>query len=686
MRDARFELSTDGSRYRNQLIDQGRVAANEPWFSSAVETITAWCVETVRHMGPDVIVSEESVIAPDEALRKWGSGIAGATNARLTSLTAWSPRVTAVESDPQADWTWGVALAQAAIEFAPHAETVLLTWRTVGHSAAAVVAYLERLARALKEDRGDDVLSLMAVIAERVHDLRCSRAYGDNENRFAAALASWWDTARLDSAWDLRSLQYAAVWFDEAQLLDAVRRADPARFLALIEEMHNPLVARELLQVPEIVEDFEEIVRLLASAPSTQVARSGGGDADDSQSNHDPGRSHRLTAPLLLGTALEHSIRLASLQSQAGPDSVDGVGAGEPLEQELFDRFQQLTRVALDRVDGSTLVAAWMMHLAREVSHTPAAAQLLPARVALHAGARTLIARPSAVAAYQREAQRSLGGRPSLDHVIVLVALACEYTSGGEASDQATKGQQSEIIGIARAALVGLLDRQDGELSTMRDKNPPSWCHAYAAVLFVQTHDPVRAWHDGWLRLAEQRRPMFHRWFTECGCIDDPSLFLLYTGAAACWSIASRGPENRGTAFRFWDKLYDAAQSVALRVSASSERWPRVDTWRGVVVHLLTCLAGLLRETHANTQDWQRASRALWRLGGDDELLIEGIARLIDADLTKAGLMRAIDQAGVPLRDLLRRYRDTVGERRHLPEYICLPDALSLCEGLVADD
>lgn len=672
MRDVRFDLDYGGSRVRHQNIEVGCRVMSEPWVAVAVDIVRAWCLTVIHREDVRQAADEERALVPDQALHDFLRECHDVPPDRAAALGLWTPYTTMDGGDPEIDWVWGAALAEAGTALAPAFDATAYTWRTARHRDVTAVAYLTGLAAALRRDQRLGVLSILQEVVERIRTLQGCFAPRNDREPFAAALKSWQESARLPDVWNLRSLEQYPVSCHDVWLLDAARRFDRTLFLELLEETYNPVVIMQALTVPEVMEDSTEILELLAVAPAVQGRPEPGVLV--------PRWNHRLTAPLLLQTALDHCRRLGRLLLQDyraeshQPEVIDGPRA------DLSTEVDRVMRVLLGREDGVALACEWLLHLARSVAHTPWSTPLVPDDVALRAVARSVKERGVDEATLRRETSRLNDEIGGIDLLLALLAMEYELTNvppGSEEPDAmpvpATGSER--LMGL----FTSLLDQGDRDLSLYRDTNPPSLGHAYAALLFAGASDPIRSWDSVWLGLAEQRRKMFYRRYEPGNVFDDPSLFVLYTGIAALqWIWPDEGRNDRTVALHLWERLADSALSVTLRLGPFHRRWPRVAEWRRVVIMLAAVLPHASHAVEDGSHE-ARLTTFLHRLGGDDELIVQCVAFLYRNGASLVGLSDALAHAGIDLDASAARYANLLGDKRRPVNVGGYPSVLDDC-------
>jgi len=553
MRDSRFDSPHSMTRRRHHLIEQGRRVEAEAWFADAVSALAAWCTEQVRRIQSNSGVAEQAVILPSENTTSALSSVENMPTDRARSLAGWVPYDSYITDDPESDWIWGAALANSAAVLVSNFDGIAYTWRTAGHRDAAREAYLTGLAAVLDGTGQVAMFDLMRQIVERIRTLQGCYAFSNRRELFGRVLADWWDDAHLSNVWSIRNLEELAVDCDEAWLLDAVRRHDRMLYLDLLDDTRNPVVVKQILSMPDVMEDIDEVLNLLAVAP---LVRSGiMPDKPIGEWNR------RIVAASLLETVNAHARTLVGLLLQDHPVTPASPDDIARLAQDLLDRFNRTASVALGREDGRGLTSEWMLYLAREIAHASWAVTLVPERIALHAVAQRLVAQGMTEETLQRMIIPLREGVPGVDVLLALSIVSYERDQGVIANLPETERAPAVAPGntLLLNMFTELLNHGDPDLSYHRNASPPSWSHAFMGLLFVRTIDPRRAWQAAWIRLAEQRRKMYHIRYGQDSPVDEPSLFVLYAGIAAVqWLQAAQEEASGAAALQVWDCMYDA--------------------------------------------------------------------------------------------------------------------------------
>ncbi len=622
--------------------------------------------------------ADEAVILPDESMSKALSTIESMPDNRVRSIVEWTPHDTYVTDAPEIDWVWGVALAKAAEILVADFDDMAYTWRTAEHRDAAREAYLATIASALNGGGQASMLAVMREIVERIHTLEGCYTLPNRRGLFQRALADWWHDASMPDIWNMRQLEEVASNCHEVWLLDAVRRHDRSLYVELLEDTHDPVVAKHILLTPDVVEDGDEILNLLAVAP---LVRSGITPIDPLGE-----WNHRIAAPSLLEVTIEHARRLAGLvlhnQLTTSPAPEDIARFTHDLEG-FFDRT---AAVVMGRNDGIALAAEWMLHITREVSHTSWDGTLVPERIALHTVGRHLVTQGMDEEALQRNLIELRHATLGVDALLALIVLSYERDQSVIAN---LPEMDREPVVATRNTLLSnifadLLHRGDRDLSYHRNASPPSWSHAYTGLLFARTVDPRQDWQATWLRLAEQRRRIYYLRYGQDGPMDEPSLYVLYAGIAGVqWLLTVQDEGSVETAAHLWDCMYEASLAVTLRLGTYHKRWPSADEWRRATLMLVVLLPHVTR--HASDRLWNidRVDTLLRDLGGDDELVVQSLSLLRRNGMSNTEIRGAARQAGIDLGAIVARYAEISGDQRFVSMRHRHPNPLDDCRILL---
>lgn len=415
------------------------------------------------------------------------------------------------------------------------------------------------------------MLAKMSHIAARTRSLDACFVLPRVRDSYPDIIDTWRNHARVDDIWDLRRLEELGGSCNEVWLLDAVRRYNRSLYLDLLEQTCHPLAIQQAFGAPSISEDISELQELLAAAPLTCTTSS---DAPFSGE-----WLRHLTAPLLLEAALRQAERLAHLMQNPafGPTSQEEL---EVFQQDLTDRFRGLVNTLLNRSDGQYLAGHWALHLADRLAHLPWPAPFTPVSIALQVLTEALATAGIAATAFEAAIPVMDAFGSSLGVLMVLIALRRPPNVGDAYSGEKTP---------AYTSLRTILDTYPGDLSSARDTNPPSWVHAYTAMLFVEAPAPCERWNTAWANLASQRHEMLFNTGLSRLHADEPSLFLLYVGIAALRCLLTDETSEPDEIMSLWQRLFDVALAIALCLGTWS-KLPSADRWRRALIVLWTLL------------------------------------------------------------------------------------------------
>jgi len=456
------------------------------------------------------------------------------------------------------------------------------------------------------------------------------------------------------------------------------------------------LAVRYALHGADIVEDIDEILALLAVAPMACEHGSPGAAAYE--------WNRRLTAPQVLDVGLAHADRLVRLILPDGEGGAPHPDAAASLDTDLHNRLRRVMETTLARDDGIFLAAHSMVHLIQRRGASPRNTRPSADGPALRTTAAALAAHGASVLPFRAifpdlfdhsaadvEAGRKTGTgiinskHPRVDGVDVLLALlliaeAKVSIAWGRPRPGVAEAGDNDLRGM----LNGLLRRRDPGLNPSRDVAVPSWRHAHAASLFLETADPDQAWQRSWDALSEQRRRMCHRAYTHDHSADHPSLFLMHTGIAMLKTLCSEEPEGGDIAMRLWGLLYEASLSIVLRLPWLAP-WPRDERWHGTILLLFAWLPHMALRTDADLADPDLLGPLLGRLGGDDELVVEGVANLHLNGVLSTAVVDAVARTGARLDDLVARRASQADTCPPVTAAGGPRDALDVCRMIVED-
>jgi len=432
--------------------------------------------------------------------------------------------------------------------------------------------------------------------------------------------------------------------------------------------------------MPDVMEDIDEVLNLLAVAP---LVRSGiMPDKPIGEWNR------RIVAASLLETVNAHARTLVGLLLQDHPVTPASPDDIARLAQDLLDRFNRTASVALGREDGRGLTSEWMLYLAREIAHASWAVTLVPERIALHAVAQRLVAQGMTEETLQRMIIPLRVGVPGVDVLLALSIVSYERDQGVIANLPETERAPAVAPGntLLLNMFTELLNHGDPDLSYHRNASPPSWSHAFMGLLFVRTIDPRRAWQAAWIRLAEQRRKMYHIRYGQDSPVDEPSLFVLYAGIAAVqWLQAAQEEASGAAALQVWDCMYDAGLSVTLRLGTYHKRWSSADEWRRAVLMLTAILPHVMRHGAENARSNERLDTLLRRLGGDDELLVQSVSLLYRNGIPITEMRAAVSRAVIDLGQAVVRYASIIEDQRFVSALYRQSNPIEDCRAVLGD-
>jgi hypothetical protein len=625
MRDSRFRSSTP--TLWPALIAQGRLVEGKSWFPPLLSQMSSVVSQAGCQGDRDVLVIDSSILSGQwTLLHSEEIGVpADILNALERSLE--SPPTD--EATAEAAWCWGVSLGNRASNVVGEKELRRLL-NTASRNVVMEQAFLECAARLLHEKKQP----LWAAMNESVEHLVVNPgdfAVGMWGEVFAKTLEVWEKKFSYE-AFDLTALERVPFHYEFIGLIDQLRTIDRLEYLSWLEHLRNPLAIRDALLSQDIVEDFDELLTLLDTAPPA----------------YGPIESDGWTcpiAPMLLEVALQHVTRLLAPFSRTPRDEV----VYKCLCDDLFERMDSLAQTIARRADGPRLVADWLMRLVRMKTQLSAWAAL-PASMAMKAmiqifgsteeRATTVIQWfPYIPALSKGELQELRGtgvGRISIGITPQVDVLVARLSMKGFRQD--TKSFDDELRLYENLSLL-----RDPGLHDVNFDELPTWRHQLVSCVFLGT-DPVVTWKRHWGQLEEQRLRSRHSTFTNDHSADDASLFLC---AAA---ISLLGRTEKGSTLVLWTEVHDAIWFMTLLYgSLVGGR-----NWRYLFALLVGTLPRHLDLTSAIGID--RLSAIVKAFAGDEELIIQTVAQVFRTGIASGSLMNAVAQAKVDLRSTLKRF------------------------------
>lgn len=576
-----------------RAIAMGKQSELEPWFVRARGVIASVLEHGFAHKGSCEDYEQAGLIIgwALEPLREALASIEGGAEVEgLTDIAFVS------DWQPQLEWLWGCAVANVALAFPSDCAVV---WYLVENRSIAQEALVQVLTAELSTANRAAVLAVMEGLVKRITTHPEAGVYKQERAGFLQILTAWRRKKLIESVWR-DPLGQVLWWYQPLALLRVLRRTDPARFLASLEDMGFPVAVTQEIRG---IEDIGEILDLLRVAPNVRL-------------NEGDGRlswNGKLTAPLLLGAVLERVERFVS------PGATEE--EHEALDQRARAIFTETARVLLSRQDGVFLGIQWLAHLIgdefRQAGRNWCAWS--PVRTTMTVLAEALatsgIGLPQVLAVFHRilpapanlDAMRQSGLG---ENERGWVTTATDAFLAAVLMEQDDSRPHETTAGPALIELYrSLLIRRDQGLYIFSDGEFPTWRQWQPAWFFVAGDDPVGRWCEGWNVLAEQRRRGRHG-SDDFKC-DEPSFFHMCLGMTLVDWLLFGKPPRPAEALACWEVVFDALFSTSLTLT-----WTRADQWRHALAKLF---ARLPHATGAG--DIVPIAERLLRLGGDDELL-----------------------------------------------------------------
>lgn len=410
-------------------------------------------------------------------------------------------------------------------------------------------------------------------------------------------LKGWHQETDIHELWHLHAWGMSYLGSEVLSLLMSARHADAKRFLQMAEELTFPTIASDMLYTYDIRYDFEQLLVLLESAPTTQ--------------NDEGNWNRNMMAPLLLKVAFRY------LQDLGNPP-----GNTEPLADldEIRIKVRSILSALLARPDGYYLCVNWLVHLLRPLHRVrasryvdtlidecivqlannefPAATLILPPVEPLKIGLQDL----KLITLADEEDERAYF------HFFIALLLR----------------EKMPVAADLREAFESLLVTARGQFGSSTEYKY-SWQHTFVADLYLSDKESVTdRWRVAFNRFASMlRRDRLGQPVRDLGV---PSLFIAGVGIAMIRKGTS--PDAPPALATQMTELWSAVFEAAFHAHVCSDPF---DTWATVIEDLFRCYPSVQKP-----QGEDRSSALLThikRLGADDRLLTLAITALGTAGL-----------------------------------------------------
>jgi hypothetical protein len=405
-------------------------------------------------------------------------------------------------------------------------------------------------------------------------------------------LKGWHQETDIHELWHLHAWGMSYLGSEVLSLLMAARRADSKRFLQMAEKLTFPTIASDMLYTYDIRYDFDHLLVLLESAPTTQ--------------NDEGNWNRNMMAPLLLKVAFRY------LQDLGNPP-----GNTEPLAEldEIRIKVRSILSVLLARPDGYYLCVNWLVHLLRPLHRVwasryvdtiidecivqlannefPAATLILPPVEPLKIGLQYL----KLITLADEEDERAYF------HFFIALLLR----------------KKTPVATDLREAFESLLVTARSQFGSSTEYKY-SWQHTFVADLYLSDKESVTdRWRVAFNRFAPMlRRDRLGEPIRDLGV---PSLFLAGVGIAMIRT--GTNPDASPSLATQMTELWSAVFEAAFHAHVCSDPF---DTWATVIEDLFRC--------YPNIQKLQGEDQSgtlltyIERLGADDRLLTLAITAL----------------------------------------------------------
>jgi hypothetical protein len=644
MKDSRLVSGNGYSMKRDSDITEGRSAAKESWFEKVVANVSAWSLfDKLRSASDDAVQSAEQLAANFADLKH--EVLPGRQVALLKGIPTGLPEeIDAVvagqhrAASNRAAWVWGTVLGRICTSETTSKLKIRAAWNLSANNEASAEAFLGEISTSLLQPGSKVFDELAAMVREIAEHPELCVFFKEDRPQALHVLKEWKRQASLIGVWTFPAFHSANRYFppycEQVAILEALRRVDPVRYVALLEEIGVPPLIRSSFSGLDIIDDFDAIIELLIVAPTAMEVDAAGL----------PKWNRSVTAALLLEIFLEHARRLGD---PANEPLVDGDNGSTQRDEEAKKLVSRLAAVLLNRNDGVFLALHWLCYLV-PISERPKQHTRLwtPAVPALEAVASALCAEKVGLSEFAKtfpylfavqekklEDLRQTGladveRLPNPTGMDVLLASLWIVRSSEEKIDPRTR---HDHLALFERSLI----RQDSGLRVFRPEDLPTWRQWHLSYLYATDATPANAWRKTWELLAEQRRLFRHRWFIEkASQADDPSFFVATVGVSLVdWTLSPELGRNE-CAFPAWDAVFEGIYSSILSLLVNNERW------RQLLVRLFARLPHVAPPEKKTSIVCER----LFRLGGDDVLLFSCIANVIRNGVTARDVGSTLDR------------------------------------------
>lgn len=438
-------------------------------------------------------------------------------------------------------------------------------------------------------------------LADYVASNRARLIPGGFDPMFASTDEAWTKETDLAAVWSGRQWDHFHMYSEELLVLHALTSPQPAAFLAACDRLQVPPLTESVLTWPAIAMDFDEILHLLALAPTVE-----------NQEVQSWNRS--LVAPILLEEALRHLMDLSGTSAQ-------------PMArvEEVSSLARRLAETCLERPDGRFLLVNWSRHLiwlagTKSSEHFDGVFSATIDVLAENGVDATVIGRFADLEAPEKEEQDKTvddGWNASKENS--LLAQSFDYfmiaalVNGSDATARKAK---------LRPMFLRHLCAKKPALWDYRQERQPNWRHYTVAKLYLQEGDAIEAWDRDWAMLAKQRREAVHWSYSNDRDAVHPSLFLANVGIALLeWIMADDGG-LRNLAVPLWNKLFESVLPFATHWSLSD------DKWRSILQALFARFPNAFRNAGGGA-DVDQLWPYLDALGGDDILFTVAVVHVV---------------------------------------------------------
>lgn len=272
MKDSRLVSNNGYSMKRDNDIAEGRSVATEPWFEKVVASVAQWSpLDPLKTPGETAQDAEQ--FSPN--FTNLGREVLpGRQVALLEGVPLGLPdEIDAVvtgrheAASNRAAWVWGTVLGRICTSKTSSKLKIEAAWNLAANHEASAEALLGEMSLALQDPLNSIIDGLVAIVREIAeHPELCVLSSRDRAQALHF-LEEWNRQASLIGIWTFPAFHSANRYFppycEQVDVLEALRRIDPSRYLALLEEVGVPPSIKSSFYRLDIVDDYDAILGLI---------------------------------------------------------------------------------------------------------------------------------------------------------------------------------------------------------------------------------------------------------------------------------------------------------------------------------------------------------------------------------------------------------------------------------------